>query len=90
MRHDRVPGEPDPGPYPKYEYGKAYKPITSGMVRVFDEKLDAKTFLYTRGESRNIVPGRPPVPPGRPGVPGRPVVPGRAVDAAARRRPTPA
>jgi hypothetical protein len=66
LRHDRVPGEPDPGPYPKYEYGKAYGPITSGMVRVFDEKLDARTFLYTRGESRNIVPGRPPIAPGMP------------------------
>ncbi|MEW4569969.1 PSD1 and planctomycete cytochrome C domain-containing protein [Tautonia sp. JC769] len=66
LRHDRVPGEPDPGPYPKYEYGKAYKPITSGMVRIFDEKLDAETFLYTRGEARNIVPGRPPIPPGPP------------------------
>ncbi|HZW32427.1 MAG TPA: PSD1 and planctomycete cytochrome C domain-containing protein [Isosphaeraceae bacterium] len=66
LRHDRVPGEPDPGPYPKYEYGKAYAPITSGMVRVFDEKLDAKTFLYTRGESRNVVPGRPPIAPSAP------------------------
>src|SRR5262249_6381347 len=43
-----------------------YKPITSGLVRVFDEKLDATTFFYTRGESRNIVPGRPPIPPGVP------------------------
>src|SRR5262249_4442817 len=66
IRHDRVPGEPDPGPYPKYDYGKAYAPITSGMVRVVDEKLDAKTFLYTRGESRNVVPGRPPIPPAPP------------------------
>jgi hypothetical protein len=66
LRHDRVAGEPDPGPYPKYEYGKAYAPITSGMVRVFDEKLDAKTFLYTRGESRNIAPGRAPIGPRMP------------------------
>jgi hypothetical protein len=66
IRHDRVPGEPDPGPFPKYDYGKAYGPITSGMVRVFDEKLDAKTFLYTRGESRNVVPGKPPIDPGVP------------------------
>lgn len=66
IRHDRVAGEPDPGPYPKYDYGKAYGPITSGLVRVFDEKLDAKTFLYTRGESRNVVPDRPPIPPGMP------------------------
>lgn len=66
IRHDRVAGEPDPGPYPKYDYGKAYGPISSGLVRVFDEKLDAKTFLYTRGESRNVVPGRPPIDPGMP------------------------
>ena len=67
IRHDRVAGEPDPGPYPKYDYGKAYGPITSGMVRIFDKNLDAKTFLYTRGESRNIVPGKPPIEPGVPG-----------------------
>jgi len=67
IRHDRVPGEPDPGPYPKYDYGKAYKPITSGLVRVIDEKLDAQTYLYTRGESRNVVPDRPPIEPGMPG-----------------------
>jgi hypothetical protein len=66
LRHDRVPGEPDPGPYPTYDYGKAYGPITSGMVRVFDKTLDAETFLYTRGEARNVVPGRPPIPPGPP------------------------
>ena len=66
LRQDRVPGEPDPGPYPKYEYGKAYPPITSGMVRVIDEKLEAETYLYTRGEARNIVPGRPPIAPGVP------------------------
>ena len=66
VRHDRVPGEPDPGPFPKYVYGSAYKPITSGMARVVDEQLDAKTFLYTRGESRNVVPGKAPIPPGVP------------------------
>ena len=66
IRHDRVPGEPDPGPYPTYDYGKAYGPIKSGLVRVYDKTLDAKTFLYTRGESRNIVPGRPPIDPGMP------------------------
>ena len=66
IRHDRVPGEPDPGPYPTYDYGKAYKPITSGQVRVFDKTLDAKTYAYLKGESRNIIPGRPPVEPGFP------------------------
>src|SRR5262249_41994248 len=53
LRHDRVPGEPDPGPFQKYVYAKSYGPITSGMIRVFDEKLDAKTFLYTGGDERN-------------------------------------
>ncbi|MBP85648.1 MAG: colicin uptake protein [Planctomycetaceae bacterium] len=61
IRHDRVPGEPDPGLYPKYSYGKAYKPITSGLVRIMDEKLDAETFVYTGGEARNVIPDRPPV-----------------------------
>ena len=55
VRQDRWPGEPDPGKYPKYSYGKAYKPITSGMVRIVDEKLDAKTFIYTGGEARNVI-----------------------------------
>jgi hypothetical protein len=66
IQHVRWPGEPDPGPYPKYKYGAAYKPITSGMVRVFDEKPDAKTFFYTGGDERNKVKGRAPVPPGAP------------------------
>jgi len=66
VRHDRWPGEPDPGPYPKYSYGASYKPITSGMVRVMDEKPDAKTHFYTGGDERNVVKDRPPVPPGVP------------------------
>tara|TARA_B100000029_G_scaffold393638_1_gene391016 strand:+ start:92 stop:2185 length:2094 start_codon:yes stop_codon:yes gene_type:complete len=71
VRHDRVPGEPDPGVYPKYSYGKPYKPLTVGMVRICDEKLDAKTFIYSKGESRNIIPGRPPIAPGGPGFLGQ-------------------
>ena len=66
LRHDRVPGEPDPGPFPKYSYGAAYSPITSGMIRVFDEKLDATTYMYAGGEARNIIAGKPPIPPGVP------------------------
>jgi hypothetical protein len=66
LRHDRVPGEPDPGPYPKYDYGKSYAGIKSGMVRVFDEKLDAPTFMYSGGDARNRIAGRPPVAPGVP------------------------
>jgi hypothetical protein len=68
LRHDRVPGEPDPGLYPSYEYGKPYAPITSGLVRVYDKNPDAKTYIYTRGDSRNVVPGRPPISPGMPRI----------------------
>lgn len=66
LRHDRVAGEPDPGPFQKYVYGKAYGPITSGRIRVFDEKLDAATFFYAGGDERNRVAGKPPVAPGAP------------------------
>jgi len=66
IRHDRVAGEPDPGPYPKYSYGAAYKPITSGMVRICDERLDSGTFMYSGGEERNIIAGKAPIPPGAP------------------------
>jgi hypothetical protein len=66
LRHDRVPGEPDPGVYPKYSYGAAYKPITSGMIRVFDEKPDAPTYMYSRGDERNRIPGKAPVKPAAP------------------------
>lgn len=66
LRHDRVAGEPDPGPFQKYVYGVAYGPITSGRIRVFDEKLDAQTCFYTGGDERNIVAGKPPVLPGAP------------------------
>jgi hypothetical protein len=66
IRHDRWPGEVDPGAYPKYSYGAAYKPITSGMVRVMDERLDAKTHFYTGGDERNVPKDRAPVSPGVP------------------------
>ena len=36
------------------------------MVRVFDEKLDAKTYFYTGGDERNVSKDRAPVPPGVP------------------------
>ncbi|MFM7148711.1 MAG: PSD1 and planctomycete cytochrome C domain-containing protein [Gemmataceae bacterium] len=64
LRHDRVPGEADPGPFPKYSYGASYQPITSGMIRIFDEKPDAETFIYSRGDERNRVAGKPAVKPG--------------------------
>jgi hypothetical protein len=70
IRHDRVEGEPDPGVYPKYSYGKAYKAIDSGLVRIHDEKLDAKTYVYTGGEARNIIEGRDPVTAAAPAIVG--------------------
>lgn len=66
IRHDRVPGEIDPGPFEKYVYGKAYKPIETGAVRIFDETIDAKTLVYTGGDERNKTPNRRPVEPGVP------------------------
>jgi mono/diheme cytochrome c family protein len=70
IRHERWPGEDDPGAYPKYSYGAAYKPITTGMVRVMDDRLTAATRLYSRGDERNIEPGAAPIPPGVPAAMG--------------------
>ena len=66
MRHDRVAGEPDPGPFKKYVYAQSYGPIASGRIRIFDEKLDAQTRIYRGGDQRQIIEGKPPVPPGVP------------------------
>jgi hypothetical protein len=68
LRHDRWPGEPDPGPFRKYVYAESYGPIHSGMIRVFDEKLDAQTFMYSGGDERNRIPDRPAVLPGAPAM----------------------
>jgi len=68
LRQDRVARSPDPGPFQKYIYGKAYGPIPGGMIRVFDEKLDAETFMYSGGDERNKIEGRPPVEPKAPAV----------------------
>ena len=70
LRHDRWPGDTDPGPFKKYIYGGSTAALKSGMIRVFDEKLDAKTFMYQRGDERNRVEGDPPVEPGAPAVVG--------------------
>ena len=66
LRHDRVPGEVDPGPFVKYVYANSYGPIRSGMVRVFDEYLDAETFMFSKGDSRLRIEGKPPMKPGAP------------------------
>jgi hypothetical protein len=66
LRQDRVPGEPDPGPFQKYEYSVLRKPVRVGSIRVLDEHPDAKTYVYQQGDERNRVADRPPVAPGAP------------------------
>lgn len=66
LRHDRVAGEPDPGPFKKYVYAESYGPIKSGMIRVFDEVLDPETFMYSKGDERNRMTDKPPISPGVP------------------------
>ena len=70
LRHDRVPGEADPGPFVKYVYALSYGPIKSGMVRVFDEYLDAETLMFSKGDSRLRIEGKPPMTPAAPAVTG--------------------
>jgi len=68
LRQDRVPGLPDPGPFRKYVYAESYGPIAAGLIRVFDEKLDAQTFMYAKGDARNRIEGEPPAAPLVPAV----------------------
>src|SRR5437868_15090300 len=42
VRQDRRPGEPDPGPFQKYEYTVLRKVMPHGSVRIFDENLTAE------------------------------------------------
>lgn len=66
LRQDRVPGEGDPGPFQKYNYTQLRKVVPIGLVRVFDEKLDAQTFMYAGGDERNRMEGKALVKPGGP------------------------
>lgn len=68
LRHDRVPHSPDPGPYKKYVYLEKWPPIKSGMVRVFDEKMNAETRMYSRGDERNVMEDKPAVAPRVPAI----------------------
>jgi mono/diheme cytochrome c family protein len=61
LRQDRVPAEGDPGPFQKYDYSVLRKIVKLGTVRVYDDKLDAKTFLYVGGDERNKLKDKPPV-----------------------------
>lgn len=66
LRHDRVAHQADPGPFKKYVYAESYGPMKTGAIRVFDEKLDAQTFMYTGGDARNRMEAKPPIAPGPP------------------------
>lgn len=66
VRQDWVEGEPDPGPFQKYEYSANRRVVPHGMVSVFDETLDAKTWIYLRGDERSFPEGKPSVDPGMP------------------------
>jgi mono/diheme cytochrome c family protein len=66
LRQDRVRGEADPGPFQKYSYSVLRKIVRAGAVRVFDERLDAKTYMYRGGDERVRFQGRPPVSPAAP------------------------
>ena len=70
LRQDRVPGEPDPGPFKKYESAGFGKAIASGLVRVQDERFDALTRMYRLGNERDFLPGRRPMTPGAPAIVG--------------------
>ncbi|MFO0916972.1 MAG: DUF1553 domain-containing protein [Planctomycetaceae bacterium] len=66
MRQDRWRDEPDPGPFQKYDYLTLRKVVPYGAIRVFDERPDAPTYLYTGGDERNKLKDRPPIAPGIP------------------------
>jgi hypothetical protein len=66
LRQDRVPGEPDPGPFQKYQYVVLRKIVRPGLIRVFDEHLGAKTYMYRMGDERLRFEGKAPVTPGGP------------------------
>lgn len=68
LRHDRVPGEADPGPFVKYVYALSYGPMKSGMIRVFDEYLNAETYMFSNGDARLRMAGKPPVSASAPAV----------------------
>ncbi|MEQ9409992.1 MAG: DUF1553 domain-containing protein [Fuerstiella sp.] len=66
LRQDQVPGQPDPGPFQEYEYGKLRKIQRLGAIRVFDKSPDAPTWFYTGGDERNRVTERGSIAPGIP------------------------
>ncbi|QDU02210.1 Planctomycete cytochrome C [Gimesia chilikensis] len=61
LRHDRVPGEADPGPFPDYKLSVRNGPVRTGMVRIYDRHPDALARFYTGGLEQNIVKDKPPI-----------------------------
>ena len=66
IRQDRVPGQPDPPPYPSYVYSGSRKAVRVGMVRVYDERPGVETWFYTGGDERNKDKQRGSIAPGVP------------------------
>ena len=66
IRQDRVVGEAEPPPFEPYKYSGSRKVVRTGMVRIFDEKPDAATWLYTGGDERNKLRDRGSMAPGVP------------------------
>ena len=67
MRHDRLPGLPDPGRFTIADFhSNGDKPVAAGLARVYDGFPDAPTFMYHRGDPRNIMDDEAPVQPAVP------------------------
>ncbi|MFK7779278.1 MAG: DUF1549 domain-containing protein, partial [Gimesia sp.] len=61
LRHDRVPGEADPGIFPDYKLSARNGPVRTGMVRIYDRHLDAKAKFYTGGLEANVIKEKHPI-----------------------------
>ncbi|MEZ6047435.1 MAG: DUF1549 domain-containing protein [Planctomycetaceae bacterium] len=61
LRHNRVPGEVDPGPFPDYKLSVLNPPIRTGQVQVYDRYPEKETKAYTGGVETNIVADKPAV-----------------------------
>ena len=67
LRHDRMPGEPDPGPYVEYDFDSdGHRPVQGGLARVYDETLALTTPMYRLGDARDLIEDKPPVSAGIP------------------------
>ena len=67
LRHDRMPGELDPGPYIEYDFDSdGHRPVQGGLARVYDDKLALTTPMYRLGDARDLIEDKPPVSAGIP------------------------